>query len=212
MARVRKIPLSPPKNRKNYFLVDACFLANKYIPHGNITNPDEKASIKTCKDWWKIITKQLKEDRARVYVPDICIAETYKVLAKKYYEDKIFSYAAHYKSARDRLSSDIRMSAKELGAQKRRVLFHDVPTTRDTIIAVDRFFELFFKKKKSVSIPDLMLVTSAKYLLDFYDLPKKQLHMITLDKALYFGIKEITELPNAYDPTEPADALNRIFE
>jgi len=40
MARVRKIDRNPPKSRKNYFLVDACFLANKYIPLNNIARQE----------------------------------------------------------------------------------------------------------------------------------------------------------------------------
>lgn len=79
-------------------------------------------------------------------------------------------------------------------------------TSRDVIISVDRFYELFHKNKKSVSLPDLLIVATAKYLLDFFDLPKARLHIITLDRPLWEGTRKTQELPNAYDPTHAQDA------
>lgn len=144
-------------------------------------------------------------------MPDICIAESFKVLAKKYYVDKWFKTSHDLKTARDKLSKDISIMPKELKSQQRHIKYHDVSTSRDIIISVDRFYELFMKNKKSVQIADLILVATAKYLMDFYDLHKNQLHIITMDGDLYSGSKKISELPNAYDPTIECDRFEVIF-
>lgn len=78
--------------------------------------------------------------------------------------------------------------------QSNRIIkYHDVPTCRDIIIAVDRFFELFMRNKRKVQIADLIVVVTAKYLIDFYDIPKDYMHIITLDRDLRLGIKRITQ-------------------
>ena len=71
---------------------------------------------------------------------------------------------------------------------------------------------MFMKNDCNVSIVDLIVVASAKYLMDFYDVDRSQLHIVTMDKALWRGTKKITELPNAYDPSEPGDRFGRVFE
>ena len=212
MPRVRTIPRNPPKAKRNFFVVDASFLAEKYIPVGSHPTPEGKERGRECKKWWKEIDRQIKLELARVYVPDVCIAEAFKALAKKYYQDKVLKNSSQYKYARKRLSEDITLSHKVLKQQKRYIRYHDVESCRDIIIAVDRFYELFLKQKKSVGIVDLILVATAKYLMDFHDAPRPQLHIITLDKPLWQGIKKITELPNAYDPQERTDAFERVFK
>jgi hypothetical protein len=109
------------------------------------------------------------------------------------------------------MSKDITMTRKELKRQNRKVKYHDVSTSRDMIISVDRFYELFMKHGKKVQLPDLIIVATAKYFMDFYDLPRSQLHIITLDQDLWSGSKKIAELPNAYDPTQKSDDFDRIF-
>ena len=141
--------------------------------------------------------------------PDICIAETFKVLAKKYYEDKWFPRAIDLTNARNRLRKAITTSPKSLRLFKRRIAYHDVATSRDIIISVDRFYELFHKYKKRVSLPDLLIVATAKYLVDFFDLPRTRLHIITLDQQLWEGTKvgylprhAIRQTRTVIDPTE----------
>ncbi len=211
MPRVRKIPKNPPKSKRNYYVVDACFLSDKYLPISSGSTTPEKDRIRSVHKWWKEIDRQVDDERARVYVPDLCIAETFKVLAKKYYQEKAFSNSAGYKAARERLMKDVTTPPKVLKAQKRQIKYHDLPAVRDVIIAVDRFYELFLKNKKNVGIIDLIVVASAKYLMDFFDLPKSQIHIITMDKNLWQGVKKITELPNAYDPYEHPDSFERVF-
>jgi predicted nucleic acid-binding protein len=198
-------------NGKNYFLVDACFLANRYIPRLKAPPGRERDRIDSCLKWWKEIDDQLKTKNARVFVPDICIAETFKVLAKKYYSEKWFKTAVELNNARNRVRKDITTTAKKLRAFNRVIQFHDVPTSRDIVISVDRFYELFLKLKKNVSLPDLILLATGKYLMDFYDIPRDHLHIVTLDKRLRDGSKKLQELPNAYDPAEAFDSVAKVF-
>lgn len=97
-------------------------------------------------------------------------------------------------------------------ATKREIKVHDISTTRDLIISVDRFYELFHRHKKKVSLPDLIVVATAKYLIDFFDISKDRLHIVTLDRGLWEGSKKIPELPNAYNPVESSDSSNRVFK
>lgn len=207
---IRKIPKKPKKSEKNYFVVDACFLANKYLPIGTAVRP-EADIIRHAHRWWKEIDRQIKEQRARVYVPDLCIAEAFKVLAKKYYKGRAFRSNAAYKSARDRLTDDVSLSHKELQAQKRYIGYHDVPASRDIIVAVGRFYELFMKHDYNVQVIDLILVSTAKYLMDFHDAGRNQIHIVTHDIPLWKGTKKVAELPNAYNPAEPKDEFERVF-
>src|SRR5712692_8316774 len=147
MARVRKIHRSPASGR-NYYVVDANFLANRYIPPQLAPAGNHRNRIQLCNDWWDEIEAQLRADKARVYIPDVCIAETFKVLAKKYYEDKWFPRAVDLNNARNRLRVAITTAPKVLRSFKRRISYHDVSTSRDIIISVDRFYELFHKYKK----------------------------------------------------------------
>lgn len=211
MARVRKIKKNPT-GYKNYFLVDANFLAEKYIPVWRLREQHKKQRAIECQKWWKEIDRQALKKKARVYVPDICIAEAFKVLAKKYYSESIFKTSQDYKSARKKLSKDITVDHKVLKAQQRHIKYHDMPTSRDIIIAVDRFYELFLKHNKNVSVNDLIVVATAKYLMDFHDAKREQLHIITMDQQLRDGIKKITEIPNAYDPSPKRDLFDKIFE
>jgi hypothetical protein len=211
MPRVRKIRKKPRKSERNFFVVDACFLANKYLQIGEAANSEEQRIIREAHKWWKEIDRQIAQERARVYVPDLCIAEAFKVLAKKYYENQ-FKNSARYKTAREKLSSDISMNHKELQAQSRFIAYHDVPATRDIIVAVGRFYELFMKHKCNVGVIDLIIVSTAKYLMDFHDAEKKQLHIITHDNALWRGTKKVSELPSAYDPAEEKDEFSKVFQ
>ena len=148
MARFRKIPRVPDAGR-NYYLVDANFLANKHLPATSAPDAHKRDRILRCQEWWKEIDSQLASGHARVFVPDLCIAEAFKVLAKKYYREKWFKRHAEFQAARDNLSTDMRTTTKELKKSVRDVRYHDISTNRDIIIGVDRFFELFYKAGKT---------------------------------------------------------------
>ena len=215
MSRVRSITRRLPQNQKNYYVIDCNFLVNKYIPLDIVPSNEkkEKDRIDKCKIWWMEIDNQLKRKQARVYIPAACVAEAFKVLAKRCFHpnEKWFKSGQQYNYWRRKLSKDISMSNRDLRGFKRNIKYHDIAMSRDIIISVDRFYELFSKYKKSVNIIDLTLVASAKYLMDFFDLPKENLHIITLDKPLREGIQKLQDLPNAYDPTLISHSVRRIF-
>ena len=210
MARIRKIYRNITHG-KNYFVVDACFLINKYIPLNRIPDPSQKTRVEKCLDWWTEIEAQLQSNKARVYMTDLCIAETFKVLARKYYTEKWFQNYTEYNRARNKLIKDITTPAKVLRQYSRQIKYHDISTSRDIIISVDRFYEVFQKAGYMVELPDLIILATAKYLMDFYDIPRSRLHIVTLDRKLRDGSKKIQELPNAYNPTTPKDERNRVF-
>ena len=60
MARVRKISKKPHKDRKNYFLVDACFMVEKHLPVGTAPTEDVKDRIRETRKWWKEIDGQIE--------------------------------------------------------------------------------------------------------------------------------------------------------
>jgi hypothetical protein len=89
MPKRRLIAISSLKsNEKNFFIVDASFLTNKYIPL-NIVPNEHKDRIQSCDEWWQIIEEQINKKKAIVYIPDICVAEVIKVFSKKYYQEKM---------------------------------------------------------------------------------------------------------------------------
>jgi hypothetical protein len=194
----------------NRYLVDANFLANRFIPLRNITKPAEHQRIARSSDWWAELDKQIAAKKAVVYVPDLCIAEAFKVLAKKRYEDAVFD-TTQYKKARDALSDLIRTPRKRLKTSTRHVAFHDISTSRDVVIAVDRFFEGVFKWKLNVSVVDLMILGTAKYLVEFYHIPKNELFIVTLDNALWKCTKKFSDVPAGFNPNVDTEVANRIF-
>ncbi len=210
MARVRKINRTPTDSR-NFYVVDANFLANKYIQTYFAPDNNQKTRIERCLEWWDEIDAQILSHKARVYIPDLCIAETFKVLAKKYYVDKWFSNSVELNNARKRLINDITNSPQTLRASRRYIQYHDISTSRDIIISVDRFYETFMKHGIEVSLPDLVILATAKYLIDFFDMPKRYIHIVTLDRNLRTGSTKIPEIPNAYDPTLASDMHNKVF-
>jgi hypothetical protein len=212
MARIRKIQRLNP-NGKNYYLVDSCFLANKHIAPRYAPAGNDRQRIEACLAWWKEIDEQVERSSARVYVPDVCIAEAFKVLAKKYYDQHWFPRHRDWEAARNALSRDVRTHNQSLKAPVRFVPLHDLSTNRDIIIGVDRFFETFLKSKdtRSVSVPDLIVLATAKYLMEFYDVPKERLHIVTMDAALLTGTRRMSELPRPYDPTQKGSRAELVF-
>jgi hypothetical protein len=41
--------------------------------------------VERSQNWWRELDAQFRSGHAFVYVPELCIAEAFKVLAKKYY-------------------------------------------------------------------------------------------------------------------------------
>lgn len=205
----RRISRSPASC--NYYLVDANFLVNKYLRPSTIIDAKEQERVRLSQAWWTEIDDQLAYDKAKVYVPDLCIAEAFKTLAKKYYDDKIFKSSLNYKLARDRLRKDIHLPITEARKQTRRIRFHDIDTTRDVLIGVDRFFERANKLKVHVGIVDLLVLATAKYLTDFYGFEDGELFLVTQDAGLYRLARAVPDLPYAFNPLRPLDAAPRVF-
>jgi hypothetical protein len=114
--------------------VDANFLARKHVPIKCVPSGSDRDRVAACQEWWREIDAQLDGDSARVYVPDICIAEAFKIIANWYYVQKWLKWPADYKKARESLSADIRTDTKALRTTSRPVRFHDISTNRDIIV------------------------------------------------------------------------------
>lgn len=217
MSRIRKIDPGTIRE-KNFYLVDANFLANYALPYAASNNRSDKeiARVRTCAEWWKRILDETKKGRARVFVPDICIAEAFKVLSKKYYREQWWANATGFNYSKRRLSELVSLSHKQLQAKDRKIQVHDVPATRDILVSVGRFHEAFLKAKPksiNVQIADLILVSTAKYLMDFFDIPKDRLHIVTYDKKLLQAINKcVSELPSGYSPCEQRHSVSNVFQ
>lgn len=209
MTHGRKIPRTPPE--RLFYLLDANFLANVFIPYARVTNVREQDRVLRSQDWWVEISAQLKRGSGRVFVPDVCIAEAFKVLAKKYYEDRYFRNPAEYKLARDGLRRFLHTPAAILKSADRRIQVHDLSTSRDIIIAVDRFYEIFAKHRLSASIIDLIILATAKYLIDFFNIPPSRLIIVTLDNSLWRGTRKLTDIPTAFNPNSPGENASKVF-
>ena len=209
MPRVRKIQRKPAG--RNIYLVDANFLANRFIPVARVTDANERVRVQRSIDWWREIDAQLATGHAFVYVSDLCIAEAFKVLAKKYYVDGYFARPVDHKNAREKLAKFLHTSLRTLRASKRSIKIHDISTSRDIIISVDRFNEVFLKHKLSSSVVDALILATAKYLIDFFHIPPKLLHIVTFDNHLWRGSKKIAEIPTAFNPNAPSELAAKVF-
>jgi hypothetical protein len=159
--RVRKIDRRP-LNGINHHVVDASFLANRCIPERNVPAGKHLDRMRACNAWWQEIEAQLESQRARVYSPDVCIAETFRVLAKEVLRRRMVS---QFGSTLETHATDCaEWSAcpqASCGRQTGHIKYHDISSTRDIIISVDRLCDLFHSHSKVVSIPDLIIVATA---------------------------------------------------
>jgi hypothetical protein len=53
-------------------------------------------------------------------------------------------------------------------------------------------------------VPDLIVLATAKYLLEFFDIPRERLFIVTTDQALKDGAALASDLPNALIPRSRA--------
>ena len=217
MARAITIA-KKPQGYKNYFVVDSCFLAYAAIPRPkgqqkrafDSKDAKEWARANRSCDWWNEIRRQYRAGYARVYVPDICIGEAFKVLAKWYYTKGFFLSPPAYTQARERLRKLVSTSHKEMAKAQHNVPIHDLPTNRDIVIGVDRFFEVAFKGRQKCQIADLILLAGAKYLVDLYDLPREHLYVLSCDKPLLKIAAQPSDRFRAIDPTDPRHAMGKV--
>lgn len=207
----RKIPFKP--EGKIYYLIDTNFLVNKHLNHKNISDKSEINRIKSAKTYWKIIDQQLEANQAQVYILDVCIAETFKVFAKKFYNNEpVFKNHSSYSYVCKKVRKSISLSPKEAKKSNRNIRYHDIQTNRDIIIGVDRFFEVLNKKKlNSVGIIDIMILSVSRYLTDYYGIEKQKIAIITQDNKLYRLANSINDIPSAFNPNFEKDSINKIF-
>lgn len=209
-SKRRCIPIRPAN--KIFYVVDANFLANKRINEKQIQSPSEQGRVISAKKYWSVIDKQLDEGLAMVYVLDLCIAETFKVLAKKYYNNEsIFKNHTSYTYAKRKLHEDLHLSSKKAKASVRSIKYHDIQTNRDIVISVDRFFEKACKQKSNVSVVDLMILATSKYLIDFYGIDRDDMKLITQDCPLYELAKSYQDLPVTFNPSYNIDSAEKVF-
>lgn len=206
----RVIPIKP--KARIWYLIDSNFLVNRYLDPTIIEDEKEKKLVRDAHNYWKVIDQQQKASLAIVFILDICIAETFKTLAKKYYlKPPVFPNVNKYNAVKRKLRRDLQLSIGEARKVSRNIKFHDIQTNRDIIIGVDRYFEKTLKNNYRVGICDLLILSSSKYLLDFYGFSKSDLFIITQDSPLYKLARELNDIPNTFNPSEKADSHNKVF-
>lgn len=193
-----------------HYIIDANFLINKYLDPKRISDINEKRRVINCKNYWENIDSQLRKNKAKIFILDICIAEVFKILSKKYYNG-YFANASSYKWTCDKLRRDICLSYTKAKKLDRKIKFHDIQLNRDIIIGIDRFFENINKKGINVSIVDILILSAAKYLLDFYSLTHDNLIVITIDNELYKIGKQFNDLPYVFNPNNKNDLASKVF-
>ncbi len=200
-----------PENRI-WYLIDSNFLINKYLDSEYIQNPKEKKLVEDAHYYWSIIDEQIASSKATVLILDVCIAETFKNLAKKeYFKPCVFPDSNKYHRALRNLRKDLQLRIGEARRVNRKIQYHDIQTNRDIIIGVDRYFEQTYKKNIRVTIIDLMILSTSKYLQDFFGFSKDDLFIITQDGPLYKLAKMIPDIPKTFNPSAPSDLYKKVF-
>ena len=195
-----------------FYLIDTNFLVYRLFDASRITNATEKHRTEVAQTYWQEIDAQRKVGKAKVFVLDVCIAEAFKTLAKKYYNGSgIFPKPAYLNQAREKLRGEVHLTARDAAKANRNISFHDIQTSRDIILGVDRFFERVFKQNRKVGIIDLMILSTARFLIDFLGFERDRLFIITMDGPLYELAKTYTDLPAAFNPDKSADAPSKVF-
>jgi hypothetical protein len=206
----RCIPQSP--EYPIWYLVDANFIVNRYLKAPTISDKGERFRVLSAQAYWATIDEQLADDQCKVLLLDVCIAEAFKTLAKKYFgKNPSIQSPGEYNRIRKRLRSDITLSSRDASLTRRSIRFHDIQTSRDIIIGVDRFFERQHKLGANVSIVDLLILATAKYLVDFFGFSKDNLFIITQDNELYRLARALQDLPKCFNPSAKQDASNKVY-
>jgi hypothetical protein len=86
---IMKIPLEPQDPL--HYIIDSNFFANKYLFPSEGANEEDKKRIENSREWWVILNYQVEKGVAIAYINDLCISETFKIFAKKYYQERSFS-------------------------------------------------------------------------------------------------------------------------
>jgi hypothetical protein len=204
-----KIPLDPEEPL--YYIIDSCFFANKYLMPNEGENVEDSARIKNSKEWWDIIDYQIKQKNTIVYINDLCISETFKIFAKKYYQKGAFP-KDRYQRLRKKLSSDLSLGIRTLISKSRHIKYHNLMVDRDIIVGTSRFLEIAHKNGlQSLSVIDLTILSSAKFLIDFYKIKKEQIIILTGDRKIITCAKKSSDCPYIIDPLDPRNNYSDYF-
>jgi len=210
LPRLVKIPLTPQKPL--IYLVDSNFFANKYLESNNGENQVDTDRIENSRNWWQIIDFQIKEEKAIVFITDLCISETFKIIAKKYYQAKKIS-SPKYQRIRKKITEDLHLSISHLISANRKIKYHNLQADRDIIVGASRFLEIAHKNNlDSISVIDLVILSSAKYLIDFYKISKEQIIIISGDQKLIKCSKKAPDIPTVIDALNPKNTPEKYYE
>jgi hypothetical protein len=195
-----------------YYLVDANFLLFRFVNPRKITDSNEKRRAELARHYWKQIDAQMHQHSCKVLILDICIAEVFKTFAKKYYDKAgIFPKSVDYRNAREGLRNMVQLGARDASKTTRVIRCHDIQTNRDIVLGVDRYFEKVHKHKRKVSIVDLLILSTAQYLIDFLGFDRDRISIITMDGDLYKLARSVKQLPAAFNPENPQDLASKVF-
>jgi hypothetical protein len=196
-----------------FYLVDPCFLYYKYVREKDLTEPQDLKNFPHSSEYWKIITSQIESGKARVFVPDICIAETFNTFSRKRFNTSEKNFHNNsYSFCRKKMIKDISIKADNIRKSRRKVGFYNLSLNREIIIGIDRFYEKRSKSGKNrVSTVDLIILSTALYLIDFLGLSKDSIKIVSRDKELYELARSFSELPDVFNPDLESDRANKVF-
>lgn len=195
MSRIKKIRTN---SDLHCFVVDGCVLVDAAL--GSVLDTPEHPNQLQTKEWWDRIYELALDGNSTIYIPDLCIAEAFKVVAKKTWSQRLLDQKQK-KEVETLLRKWVTIDNEMLKRSGRTVPVHDISTNRDIIISVDRFLRITMQHGcQGLSVPDLIVAATAKYLIDFYNFRKEALHIITNDRTL---AKLIRACPQFTAPIEP---------
>jgi len=207
---MRKKILLEPQNTL-FYIIDANFFANKYLKSSESVNVTDHDRIENSHAWWEVIDWQINNNIAIVFINELCIAETFKVIAKKYYQEKVINNNV-FQVIKKQITNNIQLSVRKLISKSRYIQFHNITVDRDIIIGASRYLEIAHKHNlQSLSVIDLTILSSAKYLMDFYRIKKEQIIILTGDRKIIKCAKFSNEGPCVFDPLDPNNTIDKYF-
>jgi hypothetical protein len=205
----KKIVLEPKETI--YYIIDTDFFVNKYLNPSEGSNTHDRDRIRNSHKWWEIIDWQINKKFAILYINDLCIAETFKVIAKKYYIEK-FLKRNRYQNIRNKITSDIQLSISKLISKCRFIKYHNLSIERDIIVGASRYLEIAHKHNlQTISVVDLITLSSAKYLMDFYRINKEQIYILTGDDKIIKCSKFSKDGSIVIDPLNPKNTYDKYY-
>lgn len=189
--------------------MDSNFFANKYLNPHEGSNNEDRDRIRISKEWWIILDWQIRQKYAIVYVSDLCIAETFKIIAKKYYQENAFGNN-RYQTIRKKITKDVSVSISRLISKSRYISYHNFSIDRDIIVGSSRYLEIAHKNNlQSLSVIDLTILSTAKYLIDFFRIKKEQIIILTGYNKLRKCVSLSNDNPSVIDSLK--NTYNKYF-